>query len=468
MKKLLNKFYDNSPVIIQNIFVSLYGLLREHQRHGGNYKKYTRLFSKTEQFSKSDLYDYQLKELRSFLVHSYKYVPYYTNLFNQIGFKPQNISSLNDLKKIPILSKETLRKEPDLFKAKKFAQNDLLEFHTSGTTGKALTVFFEKDDFRKRIAFLERQRNWAGTKNGQKVATFTGRIITTKPGVKCFWRYNYFGKQLYFSTYHMNDENLFSYVQALENFQPLIIEGYPSAIYLISQWIYKHSYNHKIHPKAILTTGETLLDYQKEEIERVFKVQTYNYYASSEGAPFITQCKEGGLHINPESGIFEILDENGNDIFESGETGQLVVTSFLTRATPLIRYKINDSVVITNTKCKCGRNFPIVKQIIGRTDDMLYTKERGFIGRLSPAIKAFPNSVIEVQFIQNTLDEIDLFIVPDKAKFKNEHINLVLNEIKKRTGDAVVIKPLLVDQIKRGSNNKYRLTIRNFNPENIL
>jgi len=435
VKKIISVIYEKVPTFIQNIFISLYGLLREYQRYGGNYKKN---------------------------------VPYYKKLFDEKKINPDDIKNLQDLKKLPILSKETLRKEQNFFQAKNFKKRNLLEFHTSGTTGKALTIKIEKDDFRKRMAFLERQRIWAGTTNGKKVATFTGRIISTKLGNKKFWRYNYFGRQLYFSSYHTSEENLVYYVKALDKFKPIIIEGYPSAIFLVAQWILKNSYQHSIRPKSILTTGETLLDHQKEIIEKAFNASTYNYYASSEGAPFITQCEFNSLHINPESGIFEILDENDKPVTTPGKTGQLIVTSFLTRATPLLRYRINDSVVISDKKCKCGRNFPVVEQIIGRLDDMLYTSERGYIGRLSPAIKAFPNSVIEVQFVQNSLDIIDLYIVPDKEKFEGKHLALVIEEIKKRTGSNVTITPHIVSEIARGSNNKFRLTIRNFSPQNSV
>ncbi len=467
MNPIFSTLYENLPTFLQEIAISFYGLIREHQRYGGNYHKYTNWLLETEKMSKSDLDTLQFNELKKFILHTYKNVPYYKKLFDDNNITPYNINSLEDLKKIPILSKEALRKDPESFQAKNFYTRDLLEFHTSGTTGKALSVKIGKDDFRKRMAFLERQRIWAGTTNGKKVATFTGKIISPKPGKNKFWRYNYFGRQLYFSSYHIKDENTIFYVRALEKFKPQIIEGYPSAIFLIAQWMFNNAYNHNIRPKAILTTGETLLEYQKEIIEKVFKTTTYNYYASSEGAPFITQCEFGCLHINPESGIFEIVDTNNNPVTAPGETGALIVTSFLTYATPLLRYRINDSVVLSNKKCTCGRNFPIVERIIGRVDDMLYTQERGYIGRLSPAIKAFPNSVKEVQFVQNSLEQIDLFIVPDEKKFNDNHLNLVIEEIKKRTGDKVKIIPHLVNQIKRGSNNKFRLTIRNFNPSSI-
>ncbi len=465
MGKFLNLIYLKSPLFIQNLFINIYGFKRELNRHGGQFKKYVTFLEKTQYYSKEQLNDLQLNLLKDFLIHCYNNVPYYHNLFNEYKFDPQKITKIDEIKILPILTKEILRKNINLLVARNYKKKDLLEFHTSGTTGKSLRVFYTKDCFRRHQAFLERQRRWAGVKAGDKVATFTGRIIVSDSKTKIFWRYNFWGKQLYFSTYHLHQENIKYYVDKLEEFNPKIIEGYPSAIYLISKWLKENNYHHKIHPKAILTTGETLLDYQKELIEDVFKIRTYNYYSSSEGAPFISQCEKGNYHLNIESGIFEILDENGNEIHEENKIGQLVVTSFDTKGTPLVRYAIGDSVITSNDSCSCGRNLPLVKKIIGRIDDMLYTKERGYIGRLSPAIKAFPNSVVQVQLVQNSIDTIDLYIVPDKETFKDEHLRQVIKEIKNRTGNSIQIKTHLVDQIPAGPNNKFRLTIRNFNPE---
>lgn len=465
MQKFLNQIYLKSPLFIQNLFINIYGLKRELNRHGGAFKKHVSFLEKTQYYPSEKLKELQLNLLKDFLIHCSENVPYYHDLFDKYKFDPQKITQISDIKKLPILTKETLRKNIHLLVAKNYKKKDFLEFHTSGTTGKSLKIFYTKDCFRRHQAFLERQRRWAGVKVGDKVATFTGRIIVSDSETKNFWRYNFWGKQLYFSTYHLHQENIKYYVEKLEEFDPIIIEGYPSAIYLISKWLIENNYNHKIRPKAILTTGETLLDYQKELIEEVFKVRTFNYYSSSEGAPFISQCEKGNYHLNIESGIFEILDENGNEIYEENKIGQLVVTSFDTKGTPLVRYAIGDSVITSNESCSCGRNLPLVKKIIGRIDDMLYTRERGYIGRLSPAIKAFPNSVIQVQMVQNSIDTIDLYIVPDKQKFKDEHLNQVIKEIKKRTGNSVQINTHFVDHIPTGPNNKYRLTIRNFNPE---
>ncbi len=460
--KIENIIYFSSPVFLQHFYTSLYGWKREINRYGGNFKKYVNHFLETQFYSKDELYSYQLNRLKKLLEHCYRSVPYYRRCFDKIGFDPSRFSSLDELKKIPVLTKEEVRIHIEDLVAKNFKRKELSEYHTSGTTGKSLKAFFTIENFREKMALIERQRIWAGVKCGDRIATFTGKIITSNNNPKTFWRYNLFGRQLYFSTYHLSDKYLKKYIDALIKFKPIIIEGYPSAIYILAQWVDNNQYKMDLQTKAIFTTGETLLDYQREKIEHVFQTKVYNYYASSEGAPFITQCEHGGLHLNLDSGIFEILDNNMHEVNNEGELGELIVTCFSNEGTPLIRYKINDTVTFSKKQCACGRNFPLVEKIIGRVDDLLFTKERGYIGRLSPAIKAFPNDVIEVQFVQNGLDEIDLYIIPDKNRFKEEHLKTVLKEIHQRVGESVRITPKIVDKIPRGSNNKYRLTIRNF------
>src|SRR5690606_25639518 len=111
--------------------------------------------------------------------------------------------------------------------------------------------------------------------------------------------------------------------------------------------------------------------------------KVYNQYASSEGSPFITECTEGHLHINEDSGIFEFLN-NKNNPAQPGEIARMVVTSFRNWKTPLLRYDIEDNVLIplTQITCKCGCKMYYIEKIIGREDDILWTEEKGYVGRM--------------------------------------------------------------------------------------
>ena len=233
------------------------------------------------------------------------------------------------------------------------------------------------------MLYGEEYYNWMGLPEKFHSVRLSGRIIVepnaTKPP---FWVYNAAQKQLFMSTYHMTDDNLTQYINKLNQYKPIFLDGYPSALYILAGFIVRNNIKLSFKPKAISTTAETLFDYQREVIEKAFSCKVYNQYASSEGAPWIVECNKGNYHLWTDTGCFEFI--NKKPIDEKISIAELVVTSFQAMKTPLIRYRIGDFVTIyeNKTECSCGSQFPIIKSIIGRQDDILYTLEKGYVGRL--------------------------------------------------------------------------------------
>src|SRR5690606_37522756 len=144
----------------------------------------------------------------------------------------------------------------------------------------------------------------------------------------------------------------------------------------IAKYGLRHNYYFPANTiKAVFPTAETITEESRFYIEKFFKTKLYNQYASSEGAPFIFECEKGNLHIELQSGVFEVLDVNNQPTISS----RLVVTSFTNEGTPLIRYDIGDSITLEeeNVSCSCGNNNPLVKEILGRIDDYVYSPENG-------------------------------------------------------------------------------------------
>ena len=333
--------------------------------------------------------------------------------------------------------------------------------HTSGSTGAPLTVYFSLADIGQRHAFLERCRRWAGVRIGQRRATFTGRNIIPPRQIKPpFWRYNRPGKQLLFSSYHLLPENLNAYMAALEQFQPEIIDGYPSAIHIIAEHALRTGINGYVKPGAVLVSAETVFPHQRRAIEGAFHAKLYNQYASSEGAPFISECRSGRLHVHLDSGLIEIVDLQGNPV-APGEIGEMVVTSFTTRVTPLLRYAIGDTAIPSSedSPCPCGLSFPTVEAIVGRTDDILWSAERGFVGRLDTVFKGVPNTICEAQIVQISPEAIILNLVPDRPKYRRHHADKVVEEMRKKLGHMIAIRVEEVESIPRSVNGKMRSVV---------
>ena len=202
------------------------------------------------------------------------------------------------------------------------------------------------------------------------------------------------------------------------------------------------------NPANTFVYYETLTDAHRESIEKAFSCKVYDQYASAEGAPFITECKEGNLHYNLDTGIIE-----QNDI------GEMIVTSFTTRGTPLIRYNIADKVHFNTGSCSCGNSHPLVNRIEGRAVDFLYNEAGGKVSlsHLADVIKGNPNSVVKMQFVQRSMQEIELLMVVDKTLYNKSDESVIMSEMRYRFGEKMKIELKVVEDIPREKSGKYQL-----------
>lgn len=231
--------------------------------------------------------------------------------------------------------------------------------------------------------------------------------------------------------------------------------GFPSTIYEIA----KYGLENKINfpegiVKAIFPTAESVTPESKKTIEAFFKTSLYDQYASSEGAPFIFECKNKKLHIEMQSGIFEVLDEQNLPAKE----GRLVVTSFTTYGTPLIRYDIEDSIELSDSTCNCGNNNPLVKQILGRIDDYVFSPETGKInlGNVSNTLKDV-KGIVRFQALQENLESITIKIVIDNGVFSQKDEKQFLMNWKDRVGNSMKLDLEFVDDIPVENSGKFRM-----------
>ena len=297
---------------------------------------------------------------------------------------------------------------------------------------------------------------WHGIQFGMKRATFCGRIIVPpNQNTPPYWRYDKFQNNYLFSSYHMSQNNLEHYYEKLLQIEPKQIDGYPSSIYTLARYILDKKLS-PIKPIAVLTSAETLGMNQREIIEQAFGCKVADQYGSSEMSLFVSQCEFGTYHVNPDYGIIEVLDKEGNSV-PYGSPGEAVCTSFINKTMPLIRYRLGDIITISDSTCKCGRNFPVMTEIIGRKDDILLTSDGRPIGRLDPVFKG-QLDIKETQIIQDNYNHITLNIVKGD-NFNDKSIKILKYEISKRVGSDMNIDFNFIKNIPRDKNGKFRSVI---------
>jgi phenylacetate-CoA ligase len=332
---------------------------------------------------------------------------------------------------------------------------------TSGTTGKPLVAGFTRADMQRRFAFLFRMLGEAGINDRSRSVRFSGGTFFPDADVnKIFWRINYCQNQAFMSSYHLNQNNVIYYIDFLLKFKPEYFDGYQSALYLLSKLIINHGLSSSFSfVKIFMSTGETLEDYHVAVISEAFpNVKILNQYASAEGSPFITQNILGELVVNIDSGFFEFVKPGTNLPASNGELAEMLVTSFTTHAYPLIRYRIGDTVIVSDKFSKSW-NMPVVDSIYGRRDDLVWTSYRGWVGRLSPALKLGSVRIRESQIVQISpnLFMLRVFLIADDDT--SNDISPIVGGLKERLGPVEIDVEILNKPIPRGANGKLRSII---------
>jgi phenylacetate-CoA ligase len=451
------KLYNLTPNFIQNLLISLYNYKAYKVRYGGEYNYFLKKFKQNRNLTREELVTINEKRYREFILKAIDNSAYYKELYKGI----ENPEDIKNISKLPIVSKEDLRSNIDKVVIR--TNEKLGSSKTGGTTGKSLQVYTRRVNQQERFAMLDDFRGRFGYELGKKTAWFSGKTLLTNRDIKKnrFWKTDVFNKVRYYSTFHIKDEYLKYYVEDLIKFQPEYLSGFPSTMYDIAKYGLKHNYDFPSNSvKAIFPTAESVTPDMRKTIETFFKTKMYDQYASSEGAPFIFECKAGNLHLELQSGVFEVLDENDKPT----QSGRLVVTSFTTEATPLIRYDIGDSITLEDESkvCSCGNNNPMVKEILGRIDDYVYSPENGKINivNIANAIKDV-RGVIRYQIIQDDLNKLLFKIVIDSSVYNKNEEKRFVNNWKERVGEKMDFKLEYVDVIPNEASGKFRIVKNN-------
>jgi phenylacetate-CoA ligase len=259
------------------------------------------------------------------------------------------------------------------------------------------------------------------------------------------------------SSYHLAPDLIPHYLDALKNYHVKYLWGYTSSLYALAQEALQLGRD-DLKMAVVITTAEPVFDYQRQAIAEAFQCPVRETYGMAEIVAAASECESGRLHLWPEVGWVEILENN--QPVSNGTSGDLVCTGLLNVDMPLIRYHIGDrgALLGVNTPCACGRTLPILASVEGRVDDMLYTPDGRCIGRLDPIFKTrLP--VREAQVIQETLNRVHVRYVP-APDFTPEAGRSIIDRLQARMGMIEVILEQ-VDEVPREVNGKFRPVICN-------
>jgi len=413
---------------------------------------------KTQWYSRKEIEKYQLTLLKSIMEHAYKNVKAYEDKYNSAGFHPKDLKSLEDLKLVPILLKEELHEKHSDF----VAENKNYKYtcdSTSGSSGPATYVYTDRSAAAFEHAAAIRSWQWWNVKYGVKVARFWGTQLDKKRVYSDILRDTALNR-ITLSTNNLNETMLKKHYTRLTKFKPKVIYGFTSAIHEFTKFCKanKLSLNNS-EVDLVVTTGEILNDFQKKDIENLFGNVIMDEYGCAEVGPIAFTCPSGGKHLMAEYLIVETVTDNSG--YCDGSKGEVLITNLINKVMPLIRYKLNDVIALSDKTCPCGRKTPLIRKIYGKTPDVIRTPEGNTVHGLSLDYlpKYFEGKIKRFVILQEQIDALKIKILPDKgftektkAEFTEKLRSLVGNTVK-------IIFEVYEEELPREPSGKQRFFV---------
>jgi len=410
---------------------------------------------KNQWLKPKELEELQAKRLRAIIKHAYENTEFYHRKFSDVGIKPEDICTVNDLHKIPFTTKDELRKYglgPILARGVDLSKCTIEQ--SSGSTGVPIQVAYDSSasDFSKAINLRSHVEN--GLRFRSKWAIFSDpRHVHEK---KLFQKLGIFSPD-YISATDAIEKSL----PYFKKINPDVIDGYSSCIKMLAEAVEKYDIR-EIEPKVIFGTSELLTPDTRQYINTVFDLEMLDQFGCLELNRTAWECNEhSGYHIDVDAIVMEIV--KGDETVSSGELGEVTYTGLYNYAMPLIRYKVGDLAIKSDELCPCGRGLPLLEKVEGRTGDLMY----GPNGRVfSPMIwynlmRRIPG-IEQYKIIQEKRDLIRVLLVKD-TKFSEETLVKTEHDIKEDMGENVNVQIELVDEISRDASGKLRFIISKVN-----
>lgn len=381
-----------------------------------NVVKYLACLETTQWWSRESLVELQNNKLRALISHAYNKVPYYRRVFDERGLSAKDIQTVDDLPKLPILTKHLMRQNFTDLTAQDHRKQRPMLVYTSGSTGEPLRFYFTMDAFSMGWACLFRSWGWAGYRLGDKRATIAGSALAPSHiSLRNKTRYC-LERNLCVSSFGLTADRLEWHAGRIARFSPRYLRGYPSTIALLAEYLIRQGRS-DIRPRAVFTTAESLLPSQRRVIEAAFGCEVLDQYGLNDGGAMAGECStHEGYHIAVERAVVEVCDAVGRSV-GLGEEGEIITTDLHNYAMPFIRFATGDMVVMGDSPCSCGRMAPLVKSILGRRTSYLVLNDGTTVPGL-PATDVLddveqeaPGTIRQYQVVQEVAGRVRVKVV---------------------------------------------------------
>ncbi len=428
------------------------------KRKGTNFDlEYSKINSLND---KAKLLEFQEKHLKKLLLHAYKNVPYYHRIFDEIGLIIDGRVNLSKFNKIPILTKDIIRKHYTELLSKDYTTKNWYYKESGGSTGEPIRIV--QDDVYTHWRDAAERFYYVNMLNIDELSckkiviwgSWSDLFQSTK-GLKAKIS-NLVKNTKLLNCLKMTEDDIERYIQIINSYKPDLVRGYSSSLYELCRYAEKK--NLKVYtPKIVIGTAETLTPEMRGKIETLFETKLFNFYGAREVSGIAGECKEGLMHIFSFYNNIEILDGE-NKYVKEGEEGRVIVTNLHNYSMPIIRFEIGDMAVLGPKRCKCGNLLPTLEKVTGRITEC-FVKEDGTT--ISPVffiilfLGVYEKRLFKkFQIIQEDYKKIRILIVPETSKdipYKKD----IEEKIKLMMGKDCKINWEFVDEIPKTKSGKY-------------
>ncbi len=450
---------------LQNLLCTYYGYRSKRIRFSKNFYKYLEQLHESQYWSETQIVEYQNEKIRDLMNYVYTYVPYYTELFKKLKLHPTYFKTVDDLQKLPVMSKETVRDNQDRLLSTEFRKMSLQKSTTGGTTGSKLEIYRPYSAVSYQWAVWWRHRNRYGIHPGDKHANFTTKnVAPTTQKKPPFWRWSYLQNQLLIGMNQITTAKTPAIIEYIDKQKVKYFNGPPSILYSLAAIGLEQGIELQNKPEFVFYGAENMQEYQRRVIEKFTGAPISDQYGAAEGVANISRCEHFKYHEDFEFGVIEYVNPFTD---HDGRTShELICTGLSNRAFPLIRYKIGDRAVVMDKNeppCPCGRESRRIDSIIGRVEDYITTPEGHKIMAL-PVIYSKLSTIKEVQALQYDPGELLLkMVVRDNYSVRDEEF--LKRQFKELISPTLKLKIEYVSEIEREKNGKFRV-IKSYIPKN--
>lgn len=444
----LESVYYRLPVAAQHLAFSAHGIRLKRVRYGGVFRAKLASLKESQWWSSCDITKYKQERLINLLRHAVETVPFYREFYGDHGIRIGDVRGLEDLERLPILTKALVRENQERLVSQAFPRRALVTGLTSGTTGTPLKIRSLPSATAFQWAVWWRHKERFGLHPGDRHLMLGARMPARADDRRCPWRHDYANRRTYLSTSHLTRDVVESLVQLVNSQRYRFITGYPSAIAHLCQLVEEAGEGISSPPAMIITGSDSLTQNMVEDFRRVFRCPTSEQYGMAEFAGNLSKCELGVFHEDFECCHTELLP-----LTDGSTEGRLLFTGWGNPAMPFIRYDVGD-IGERHDGCACGRQSVAFRKILGRSEDYIITADGRKLTGMNQVVE-YATHAREIQIVQRAVDVLEIRVVPGPG-FGDSDTAALHRELDRRLGCKTEIKFAIVESIPRGENGKFK------------